>query len=234
MIINIRLILITFFFISLLTSCKKTEKTYYENGRLKTIAKVTSEGNWDGPVKRYYDDGNIEYIASYANGKLNGLVKWYSKSGDLYKTETYSKGKLEGLVILYDSLGYKHLEQDYVNGKEIGYRFYDTLGNVDAKFVYLDTLNLPAISGVKIRFDRDTNNFHLHDTISVDIRIPNISKNQISIACTKARWYIDYRLDSFLIDIMPVRTGDFDLYIYLKVNDKKEVRLGKKTYYINK
>jgi len=95
-----------------------------------------------------------------------------------------------------------------------------------------DTLNLPKISHVEIRFDKDTNDFHLKDTIKVDIKIPGISDSNISLACTKAKWIIDYRLDSFKVSLFPVRTGEMDLYIYLRNDTNRYVTIGVRKYTI--
>jgi hypothetical protein len=104
--------------------------------------------------------------------------------------------------------------------------------NNDSGIAKFDTLNLPKISNVQIRFDRDTSNFHLGDTIKVDIRIPGISKDMITIACSNSKWMIDYPLDSFQVTLMPVRIGEMNLNIYLRGNDHKYMSIGKRKYII--
>ena len=109
--------------------------------------------------RHFDDDGNLEGIGTYVNGKKEGLWKYFEETedGKLYLNlkQTYSKGLREGLSTEYHENGkifmevyYKNdvgngikreynengilLESGfYVNGKENGeWKFYDNKGNL--------------------------------------------------------------------------------------------------------
>src|SRR3954463_14837318 len=50
----------------------------------------------EGVYNRFYDDGKIQEVSTYKNGKLNGERKLYQQSGKLMQTETYVNDKYEG------------------------------------------------------------------------------------------------------------------------------------------
>lgn len=69
-------------------SCQKKDKTYYEDGTLKTIAEV-SDSKFHGSYKSYYESGELEIEANYKNGLMHGLATYYYKSNDKYsRTES--------------------------------------------------------------------------------------------------------------------------------------------------
>ncbi|TRX48935.1 toxin-antitoxin system YwqK family antitoxin [Fulvivirga sp. M361] len=58
------------------------ERRRYDNGQL------------EGTVKKYYDNGNIMEESLYANGKLNGVSKWYDQEGNVTLEYKYEDGAL--------------------------------------------------------------------------------------------------------------------------------------------
>ena len=53
------------------------EKTYYENGNVKTEYEKNNNEQFEGLYKEYYESGQIKLEYSYRLGKLNGNCKEY-------------------------------------------------------------------------------------------------------------------------------------------------------------
>jgi hypothetical protein len=76
------------------TSCKKEEKTYYPDGTLKTVVGI-SNSRFHGPFKAFYENGELQSEANYAQGLIQGLSVYYhkpehkfSKSEMLFRNDT--------------------------------------------------------------------------------------------------------------------------------------------------
>ncbi|MCZ6522144.1 MAG: hypothetical protein O6848_11675 [Bacteroidetes bacterium] len=57
------------------------EERYYVNGAL------------EGPLKKYYDNGNLMEESIYSGGKLNGTAKWYDTEGNVTIEYEYVNGE---------------------------------------------------------------------------------------------------------------------------------------------
>ena len=57
------------------------EEYFYENGFL------------EGPLKKYYPNGNIMEESNYKNGKLDGIAKWYDQEGNVTIEYEYKDGE---------------------------------------------------------------------------------------------------------------------------------------------
>ena len=53
-----------------------------------------SEKIKDGPVKFYYDNGQLKSEGTKKDGKLDGLWKYYDSNGQLMEEGTYKNNKL--------------------------------------------------------------------------------------------------------------------------------------------
>ena len=68
-------------------------KTFYDNGQLKSEG-TYKDGNEDGPFKSYYDNGQLKQEKTYKDGELNGPYKLYDENGQLESERTYKDGQL--------------------------------------------------------------------------------------------------------------------------------------------
>ena len=92
-------------------------ESYHDNGQLQGI-KTYKDGKKDGLYEKYYDNGKLEERVTYKDRKLDGLWETYYKNGQLWGIKTYKDGKLEGLYVLYNEDGTLELKCFYVNGKQ--------------------------------------------------------------------------------------------------------------------
>ena len=59
----------------------------FPSGKIKSEIKLNKDGEPEGLIKHYYENGQIEEEANYKNGKREGLSKSYFENGQL-KEET--------------------------------------------------------------------------------------------------------------------------------------------------
>ena len=69
------------------------EKTYYENGNLKSEI-TTNNGISDGLSKLYYESGKLKIVAKQNEGYPNGKWRYYNDNGQLLKISEYLNGEL--------------------------------------------------------------------------------------------------------------------------------------------
>ncbi len=94
----------------LLTSCDKKEKSYYDDGNIKSVYYLNSNNNKEGKEELFYPTGELQSVVYYRNGVWTDSIAKYNKDGTyqsiLYKKEdslilkTFSKNILtnEGAV----------------------------------------------------------------------------------------------------------------------------------------
>lgn len=75
-------------------------KRYHENGQLEYEATYNENGKEEGTVKYYYPDGQLEYEYNSANGTPVGSAARYYPNGDVKEKITYSA---EGSVVSSDT-----------------------------------------------------------------------------------------------------------------------------------
>jgi len=97
----------------------KVEKTYYDNGILKTET-PWSDGVIYGVVKDYYEDGTIKSEAALAHKRLNGLTKQYDKNGKIVSETPYVDGAIMGVVKHYYPNGVLESETSYYENNQVG------------------------------------------------------------------------------------------------------------------
>ena len=69
-------------------------ESYYENGQLKT--KATYDDERDGPSEYYYESGQLEWRVIYKDGEWHGLSESYDENGQLESKGTYNMGEDRG------------------------------------------------------------------------------------------------------------------------------------------
>ncbi|WP_161890651.1 toxin-antitoxin system YwqK family antitoxin [Pontibacter russatus] len=147
----------------LLASCnsKGIEREQYENGRDWIVAE-TLNGELDGKMTVYYENGVVKNISHYKNDVLHGESKWFDENGNIISIENMVDGKVTGEAIVYYpngntksviqkwdnkfhgafvkffSNGKKKIEGTMQLGKPIGeITSYDSLGNVISVCFYI-------------------------------------------------------------------------------------------------
>lgn len=85
--------------ILILSSCYGGEDyvEYYPNGNVKLKGVTNKEGEFDGPVRGYYEDGTIRYIEEWKDGKVHGTVEYYYSNGNLKDVTLWQRNQKEGL-----------------------------------------------------------------------------------------------------------------------------------------
>ena len=69
------------------------EKTYYENGNLKSEI-TTNNGIEHSIWSIYYENGKLKIEAEWKDGKPNGIWKYYDEKSLLIKISKYLNGEL--------------------------------------------------------------------------------------------------------------------------------------------
>ena len=80
------------------------ERAYYHNDQLHGAyiiynrSRIKEEyfyadGLLEGPVKKYYPNGNILEESNYKNGNLDGIAKWYDQEGNVTIEYEYKDGE---------------------------------------------------------------------------------------------------------------------------------------------
>lgn len=147
---------ITFLFIAAiitLTSCTKTEKNYYPDGKLQSIihyrfgketGKSTYLFHWPNTVEievemkngkrngdfyRYFENGNLDTYCIYVNDSIEGVETMYTPNGEKKQECTYARGKKNGPYKVYHRNGQVMTEGSFKNDLFDGqWTYYDDRG----------------------------------------------------------------------------------------------------------
>ena len=88
----------------ILCGCSDTEKTFWENGKLKSEIEK-KDGHYNGIATWYYSNGLKQHECRYVNDTLQGLsTRWYY-NGKINSIEHFSNNKLDGTVQEFDMNG---------------------------------------------------------------------------------------------------------------------------------
>ncbi len=101
--LNVILVLIL-----LVTSCSRTKIVEEKNNQGAVIKKYSVLKKHpeikDGKYVGYYDDGKLQEISTYVDGKLNGERRLYWPNGKLMAKENYKMNRMDGdYISLYES-----------------------------------------------------------------------------------------------------------------------------------
>jgi antitoxin component YwqK of YwqJK toxin-antitoxin module len=91
-----------------------------QDGTLKFLRNYFGHASPDpvyasGKYKNYYSNGQLEWEASYENGKLDGNRKIYYANGILWQNENYKQGKKDGVLQRFGRSGQLMDEMHYVS-----------------------------------------------------------------------------------------------------------------------
>jgi len=80
--------------------------------------------------KRYFDNGKLEFQATFVNGKADGPYRAYYSTGELQEKGQYKNGILDGRGKVYYKNGKTEVEFKYIKGRLVYLKSYDEKGNV--------------------------------------------------------------------------------------------------------
>ena len=101
--------------------------SYFKNGNIKEESFLKHDiedilnlkNDTEGVIKKYYENGNIEYEENYINGNLSG--KWYRfyDTGELWQEVNCANNSFQGLFTTYYKNGNKKSEKIYKDGVQV-------------------------------------------------------------------------------------------------------------------
>lgn len=84
-----------------------------------------------GTYKRWYDNGQQEYQATFVDGKIHGLAVRWHRSGRKWIEEHFADGTPHGSRRIWDENGVKRKEEHHVHGEPRGtWTVWDKHGKV--------------------------------------------------------------------------------------------------------
>lgn len=117
-------------------------KDYFENGQIQMDAfyssfdkniKEGSQCNYssntkEGLFKNWYENGQLEYSATYKNGLINGLSNFWYKNGIKESEENWLQGQLNGIIKYWTEQGELQFDLSFDHGlnqnpKDVQYRY---------------------------------------------------------------------------------------------------------------
>lgn len=106
------------------------------------LYKLNSREPYSGIVFQNFANGNLEFRASYVNGRLEGVKDTYNSNGELASTTTYLNGEKNGAYKKFDMEGKIVEKSNYRNGlldglKEVSDDIWD-IGLVKQKLFFND------------------------------------------------------------------------------------------------
>lgn len=108
-------------------SCDCTVVTnHYDGGQVSSVHHENNAGKRDGLETVYYENGQVQYERTWANGVLNGQGTHYHRSGNVNYQEQYTNGKKSGTWTFYDDEGTVIQSITYTGNNMDGtYDYYD-------------------------------------------------------------------------------------------------------------
>lgn len=110
------------------------EKVVYYPGTSTVKQRYTlKDGKIQGKSYEYDENGKLDNIFTWVNGKRNGVYEYYHKNGKISVSGTCVDDEMQGLIVTFDEQGNKRKECYYKggekNGKYVNY-VYDDDGNL--------------------------------------------------------------------------------------------------------
>lgn len=104
--------------------------SYYEDGQIQSIRNY-EDGKLSGESIFYYETGNIKLKLEYNQNQLDGVVKTYYESGSINSKKKYSNNLLNGKMIIYYENGEIKYEVDYKDNDILQIRSYQENGELE-------------------------------------------------------------------------------------------------------
>lgn len=102
-------------------------KYYHKNSnQLLRMENYDEQGNQQGELMVYYENGKLAEKSFYENGKLQGISIWYNDQGVVIKELNYDKGELHGLAKHFTNSGSLIIVGEYKRDKKHGlWKYYE-------------------------------------------------------------------------------------------------------------
>ena len=108
----------------------------YDKHILKSEGK-NKNGAFNGKVKTYFEDGQLETVMDYSGGIPDGKCEEYYRNGNLKTKGKFEKGKKVGKWVYYHQSGEKESEGKYKKGEKVKvWKYYDNNGNLKDEVRY--------------------------------------------------------------------------------------------------
>lgn len=141
---NFRLV----FFLAIISySCQEeAQRTYYEDGTLRSYAQM-KDGKMNGKHEFYYPSGKLQSSGTYTFGIPDGEIRHYFEDGSLKSRAMWRNGKESGLAEVFYENGKLHFSAFYKNGKIVGIsKVFSKNGNLSERKKYDDLGTLVHIA----------------------------------------------------------------------------------------
>ena len=103
-------------FVGLLSNAQNKElKTYYDNGKLKSIYNYQDASNYT--VQNFFENGNLSETGRFVNAKMDGVWVNFTENGQRAGEAFYSNGVKTGDWKVYDQTGALKYKITYQNDR---------------------------------------------------------------------------------------------------------------------
>jgi antitoxin component YwqK of YwqJK toxin-antitoxin module len=114
-------------FVGLLSNAQNKElKTYYDNGKLKSIYNYQDASNYT--VQNFFENGNLSETGRFVNAKMDGVWVNYTENGQRAGEAFYSNGVKTGDWKVYDQTGALKYKITYQNDRIVNAVSLDSNG----------------------------------------------------------------------------------------------------------
>jgi len=113
------------------------EKTFYNDGSIKTVQEFSNDTIQQGFYKRFYKNGQLEIQIPYEDNRKNGMVREYYSNGEIKGEGKFIDGVQQGEAKWYYKEGALKAMCNYFDGVKRGkcYLYFEN-GDVQAYIYY--------------------------------------------------------------------------------------------------
>jgi antitoxin component YwqK of YwqJK toxin-antitoxin module len=114
-------------FVGLFLNAQNKElKTYYDNGKLKSIYNYQDASNYT--VQNFFENGNLSETGRFVNAKMDGVWVNFTENGQRAGEAFYSNGVKTGDWKVYDQTGSLKYKITYQNDRIVNAVSLDSNG----------------------------------------------------------------------------------------------------------
>lgn len=121
-------------------------KVSYNEANVKTSEIAFVNGQAEGKITRYYENGVVKETGYYLAGQKHGSWSAYNENGQLMSTAHFHNGNKDGEWLVWDNQGNLRYKLTYKNGEPVGeWAMFDERGKVsDRKQLEVESSNAQA------------------------------------------------------------------------------------------
>lgn len=158
-------------------------KAYYPNGVLQGEVFYTN-GEMNGEIKEYYENGNLRLVGNYKKSLENGEWKFYLEKGNLQSIVNYKDGEMNGLKEDYYDNGKVWTRSEFKNNIQEGiYEVYykDGTPQLKAKIKDGKIIEEQRFNRDGTIYDEDDDKVFVSETVVDAFEGSNITENEEEI-----------------------------------------------------